>query len=692
MRKSRFWIILIAVLVFGAVVFDLKAAVRPDMPPQREGASEPMRPAADDPPFNQQPIAPTFAERRQLYFDWVVAQPTSDEKGGVWTDIIKLTAGGESVNPASFQAALDFVNNREDPSDFYMTALIRLYYQFAGTGKLTAEQETEIKQAILNWKYWLDEPGTTYVEMWTENHQILNHSAEYLAGQLFPEDDFSNNGQTGRWHMEHARAMILEWIDLRARAGFSEWDSETYYPEDLAPLLNLVDFAEDQELATRAAMLVDVILFDVAVDSYYGQLATSSGRITTGSIKTANSSMTTIAALAWGQGRFTTSSNMGAVALATSRNYEVPPVIQALALDNPEEYLNFERHSFDLDDAPEFGLDITDVNDAPLFWGMGAFTLPDVINLTIETADTWNLWHYPDFKDLKDIAKALQAINGLPLASRLLDPESNGIHMGEVNKLTYRTPDYMVSSAQDFRPGEKGYQQHIWQATLSSYAVVFTNNPDSLRSDDKHRPSYWMANGRQPRVGQYHNVLIAIYDLPRYKSAPSPLEARHYAFTHAYFPQWAFDEVIEQDGWVFGRAGDGYVALYSAQPYQWVTEGPDADQEIAAPGYKNVWICQLGRLSVDGTFEDFIGAITGAQLSVDGLQVEFDSPGNGLVEFGWADQFTLDQEAVSLSGYPRFDNPYTQVDFGSLLYEITYQNLWLRLDFEQGTREIGGPN
>ena len=68
--------------------------------------------------------------------------------------------------------------------------------------------------------------------------------------------------------------------------------------------------------------------------------------------------------------------------------------------------------------------------------------------------------------------------------------------MTEVNKFTYRTPDYMLSSAQNFRQGEKGYQQHIWQATLSPYAVVFANNPDSLRADDKHRPSYWMANGR----------------------------------------------------------------------------------------------------------------------------------------------------------------------------------------------------
>lgn len=688
MRKLTGWLITFLLLILGAFVFDRLVAVKPAMPPEREGDPDPPHPNTADIPFSKTPIALSFSQRRQMYYDWVMESPTSDECGGVWTDIVKLEAGAEQINPVSFQAALEFVNNREDPSDFYLTALIRLYYLNAGTGKLTRDQEVAIEDAILNWKYWLDEPGTTLVEMWTENHQILNHAAEYLAGQLFPDEIFTNNGETGQWHIEHARAMILRWIDLRARAGFSEWDSETYYPEDLAPLLNLVDFAKDPDLATRATMLVDLILFDFAVDSFYGQFATSSGRITTGSIKSANSSMTTIAALAWGQGKFTTTSNMGAVALATSPLYEVPPVIQALALDNPEEYLNYERHSFNIEEAAEFGIDSSDINHAPLYWGLGAFTLPEIINLTIQTADTWNLWHYPDFKDLKDIAKILQAINGLPTASRLLDPDPNGIYMGEVNKITYRTPDYMLSSAQSFRPGEKGYQQHIWQATLGPYAVVFATNPDSLRSDDSHRPSYWMANGRQPRVGQYRNVLVALFDLPRYPSAPRPLEARHYAFTHAYFPQWAFDEVAEEDGWVFGRAGDGYVALYSSKPYQWITKGPDAMQEIAAPGYQNVWICQMGRAAVDGTFQEFIASITAASLSVDRLKVRFDSPGNGTLSFDWTGPFTIDGEEVPLDGYPRFDNPYTHVDFGDLVYPIQFDNLRLVLDFDKGVRQI----
>ena len=688
MKKYRNWIIFLVVILIGGIVFDSAFAVKPAMPPLREGDPEPARPTEADTPFSKTPIAPTFAERRQMYYDWVMTQPTSDDRGGVWTDIVKLEAGAESINSVSFQTALDFVNNREDPSDFYMTALLRLYLMNADTGILTPEQKAAIEDAFFNWKFWFDEPNTSYVEMWTENHQILNHSIQYLVGQTFPDKVFTNNGQTGRWHMEHGRDLLLQWIDLRARTGFSEWDSETYYPEDLAPLINLVDFAEDPEVSTRAAMMVDVILFDTAVDSFYGQFGPSSGRITPGSIKSANGSMTTINALAYGQGKFTTTSNMGAVTLATSRKYEVPPVIQALGLDNPEEYFNFERQSFNFEDAASYGMDVNNINDTPRFWGMGMFTIPETINLTIRTADEWDLWHYPDFKDLKDVADILKKINGFEFVSRVLVPDPNGTYTGEVNKVTYRTPDYMLSSAQSFRPGEKGYQQHIWQATLSPYAVVFANNPDSLQVTGSHRPSYWMANGRQPRTAQYQNVLIALYDIPRYPSAPKPLEMRHYAFTHAYFPKWAFDEVIEQNGWVFGRIGDGYVALYSEQPYQWVTEGTDADQEIVAPGYKNVWITQLGRASVDGSFADFVSAVANANLTVSGLKVQYDAAGIGEVSFGWEDDFTVNGQNVPLDGYPRFDNPYAHIDFNSLTYEIEYNGLSLQLDFDKGIRTI----
>jgi hypothetical protein len=221
--------------------------------------------------------------------------------------------------------------------------------------------------------------------------------------------------------------------------------------------------------------------------------------------------------------------------------------------------------------------------------------------------------------------------------------------------------------------------------------VVFATNPDDLKEGDNHRPSYWMSNGRLPRSVQYKNLLIALYDIPTHPSAPYPLETRHYAFTHAYFPKWAFDEVQEAPGangggWIFGRRGDGYVALYSDQPYQWTTSGPDAGQEIISLGYRNVFICQMGRKAVDSSFADFVSAVTGASLKVSGVTVRYNAPGLGLATLDWNSPFMVGENEIALRNYPRWDNPYTTVEFGSLDYVIKYQGQLLELNFENDTR------
>ena len=72
----------------------------------------------------------------------------------------------------------------------------------------------------------------------------------------------------------------------------------------------------------------------------------------------------------------------------------------------------------------------------------------------------------------------------------------------EVNKVTYKTPDYMLSSAQDYHPGEKGFQQHIWQATFGPAAVVFVTHPPCMSEEGSHRPNFFHGNVILPLVAQ----------------------------------------------------------------------------------------------------------------------------------------------------------------------------------------------
>jgi hypothetical protein len=158
--------------------------------------------------------------------------------------------------------------------------------------------------------------------------------------------------------------------------------------------------------------------------------------------------------------------------------------------------------------------------------------------------------------------------------------------------------------------------------------------------------------------------------------------------THAWLPRDRFDEVIERDGWILARRGDGYLALCSLQPYRWQTEpGEDQGREVLAPGKQNIWICELGRRAVDGEFDRFVQRIIGAELSFGRLQVRYDSPSQGLLEFGWRAPLRRngllrrDGEELPLGGFPRYDNAYAQAGFPAREIAIHHQEHMLELDW-----------
>jgi hypothetical protein len=696
MRRRKFIRNLLLASGGGLAAFaaERETSIKPGPPPDASKEdSRVARPQPGDAPFSKTPIAPDYATRRRMFLDWVAQRGTPQGRNGVLIDLVKYEAGAiKTITSAALDDALSFVNARRDPSDFTLADLVRLYFLHKDSGFLSPLQVNAVRDALLHYKYALDEPGESQTEMWTENHQILSHGSDFLVGQLFPNEKFSNDGRSGAEHRDKARELVLRWISYRARTGPAEWDSIPYYNMDLAALLNLVEFAQDPGVQTRATMMVDLLIFDLAVNSYYGQLGTSHGRAYTNNVlSAAGDSLLTFQTLVFGCGRLQ-SADMASSMLVTSKRYVVPPALEAIGLDIPQEFLNLERHSIPLtsDAAAQYGLSLTDLRDVETWWAMGAFTDPAVINLTYDAIEKYDLWHYKDFRSLKTTGGFLRRLGLLPATSRALHPDSNGALLSEANKITYRTPDAMLSTAQDYRPGEEGAQQHIWQATLGPYAVVFVTNPGP--HGRSQGPGYWSANGRMPRNAQYRNVLISIYNIERHV-LPGRLESRPYGYTHAYFPKWAFDEVIDVPspsggGWIFGRVGDGYIALYSHLPRQWITSGPEAESEIGAPGFENVWICQVGRKANDGAFPAFVDSIRAVAVTVENLHVRYGSPGNGDLQFGWNTPFLLNGTAIPLRGYPRWQNPYTHTDFGSEQFHIACKNAHLDLDFQSGSRSM----
>jgi hypothetical protein len=633
-----------------------------------------------------------YASRRQSFLHFSAAAQPVGGRTGFFSQISRL-ALGQPIDEAVVYEALQFVTERQDCADFSAVGLLRILYQFADSPHLSPELANAIRHTLLHFKYWIDEPGKEMMCFWSENHQILFHSAEYLAGQLFADEIFPNVGQTGHWHMDKARPKILRWIDLKARIGFSEWDSNCYYDEDMAPLLNLADFAADPEIADKAARLLDIMFFDMAVDSFRGTYGTSHGRTYPRHVLSGrNEATAAVSKIAWGMGIFNDPSNMTAVSLAVSPRYRVHPLIERIAQEMPNEVENRERHSLRTEQAPSLGIRYDELDTAMLLWGAGQFANRRNVEQTLALADTVKSHRFNVV-----IRPYVEAIYGTyrELESRQIahDGDIDRTTLAEVNKYTFRTPDYQLSSAQDYRKGKPGFQQHLWQATLGPDAIAFTLHRGN---EDEVSYKYWV--GRFPRAAQHRNVLIALYDIPdaplpgpativppdaggNAMPSPGPAQEELLGYTVAVLRRSAFDEVIEENGWVLARKDNGYLALYSQMPMRWTANGVLQGEGLIADGRRNIWICQLGRAAVDGSFSAWVERITAAPLAFDDLAVTYAAPGVGEIRFSWDAPFSVDGTPIPLDNYKRFDNPYCQAEIGSGRYSITHGDERLEIEF-----------
>ncbi len=238
--------------------------------------------------------------------------------------------------------------------------------------------------------------------------------------------------------------------------------------------------------------------------------------------------------------------------------------------------------------------------------------------------------------------------------------------------MTYKTPDFMLCSAQAYRAGEAGADQHIWQATLGVDAVCFVNHPTCCSEDPAQRPNFWAGNGRLPRVAQWKDVLVAIHRL-------SPDD--WLGFTHAYCPSWAFDETQLRNGWLFARKGDGYLALTASGGLEPIWRGPHLFEEVRSYGHENLWLVHLGRSALDGTFGAFQERILGLDISIEPSSLHATTLRGESIDFGWEGPLLVNEQAVPLRGFPHYENPYCVAELGAEVMEIQFLDQLMRLDF-----------
>ena len=202
-----------------------------------------------------------------------------------------------------------------------------------------------------------------------------------------------------------------------------------------------------------------------------------------------------------------------------------------------------------------------------VYLSLEAYTHPRTVDLTFRMFDAWNWWanlYFRPFAEQRGLVNLMRRLRLMKTLARLAERDLCRNTREEANIYTYRTPDYLLSCVQDYRAGYGGDQQSIWQATLGPGAACFTTHPAKREGDS---PNYWTGSGSLPRVGQYKNVLAAVYQV---STAPGLYHTNRLRFTHAWLPKAAFDETVERGGWIFARRGEGYLALRPSNGYRWV--------------------------------------------------------------------------------------------------------------------------
>ncbi|GAC1386238.1 MAG: hypothetical protein NVSMB48_24730 [Marmoricola sp.] len=498
--------------------------------------------------------------------------------------LARATLGEEGVlvTEADLATALRFIDDRCDCADFEAVGLMLVWHRVPAD-RWAPGLRDRVRDALLGFKYWIDQPGLDAMCYFTENHQMVWHTAETLVGEAFADEKFANAAWTGDQHAAHGREMALGWIRRKLTSGFSEFDSNAYLAIDALALVALLDHAADDTLRRAARALLDKVLLSLACNSWRGVHGAAHGRSYTPTLRAACLEETApIMWWAWGMGALN-EALLPATALATS-SYTVPDVIRAIAIDADVAWTGTQHYE-----------------------GSYAFE-----------------------RDLL-------------------------VRDYSLDMVVRRGRGGMVASAQDYRYGLPGLQEHVWGVTLPDQVQVWAVAPAASNHGSHTRPSAWVGNLVLPRVRQHDRTVIALY-----AEASTVLPA-----VHLWFPVARLDEWRHHGDWLVGRKGPGLVAVAAEGGFEPERSGDEAWQR---------WVPRHGRSLVAIHGEDARGGLEGfaAELPAlhwrghSGVRVEA-SP---TLQLEWEGPFLVDDEPIGLiDGAParpaHLDNPACTVLDGS---------------------------
>lgn len=475
---------------------------------------------------------------------------------------VALLHQGRDIHTAEaiIRKQMQGINARYDCSDFFLVYFPWIWKRFQEV--LSPELLDEMAACMRDFRYWMDEPGDDVMWFYSENHALMFHTCQLLAGELFPEQVFTNSGMTGIEMQAKAKTLLKVWFESYFATGLTEWNSSAYLPVNALGLGNIYLQSSDGELRGLARKALDELFRVIAISGKDGYLACSAGRI----------------------------------------------YIKEM-LGN---YIN--------------------ATTAMSYVGYGAGNLNQsakgVLSLCLS-----------DYAPPAEYASLLKAPAGTAMEYRVTQGYEK-----HVTLYSYKTADWLLSSAADFRPGKPGYQEHVLHCAFDPECQLWVNHPGELAVYGCSRPSYWAGNGTLPRVNQHRGYASAFYRIH-----PDHLVD----FTHLYLPENCFDAVRQEGEWLFLQKGGAFGAVYAANGLTPQTEGPFAGREWRSPGRTNHWLLRFAASGEYSCLSDFVGAIRDSLClsDVEKGEIHFADPRYGRLESGWDKLLTINgEEAVFHTG------------------------------------------
>jgi len=673
-----------------------------------------------------------YTARIEDFLSVATADPSSSNIVGIGARLIRAARDPQyvwnigAVVPDTFASSWDKIDNWQDTRDFdlmYLHWLLHLGQGDTPMTRLAPSVIAAIRDRMLANRYRYDDPlpadRLDDEWFWSENHRIIGHTNEYLAGQRFPDDVFTVSGLTGAQSRDRTKPDILEWISERFQFGFFEWHSNVYMLKDVTPLLTLVELADDPEIVTAAAMALDLCLLDQAAHLQAGCFTAPRGRTYE------KDKMNSLDEDTFGTTKFLFDdtdagypalNDSGATYFSGAARYRPPQVMLDIATSTETSVVR-ERHGVYFDGSmpvqryvwAPFGRDFTKQENLEFWWSLGAVGMWPMAQVGVATANTYRLWDTSGFEQIKLLA----LLNNFdPVKIRDWEQARAAVinfgFLSEANTYAWRHPKVSLASVIDHRKGEMRDQAHAWQAAIDERAMVFTTHPvtEPAAGDDWARsdaPGYWTGSGSMPRSAQFERTAIHLYD-PAWDASTDALVwavLGYRDYTHAYFPKDHFDRWVQSGNWTVGERKGAYIALWSWRAPTWrdydaavyAARGFTTSFDLVAHGGPdNVWIVECGTSEDDGTLEDFVAALTAHEPVVakgdDGFAVNWTSPSAGSMDFGWTTPFTVAGHDVPLADFPRHESPWGTVDRLSQTYELASQNASWRCDFPGRTRQV----